>query len=170
MLRAATLSIVLSLAPFQCAHKPDPDMRREDTPGDALWGLAENFRAQHNEVAERQTLAYLVEKYPSSRYADVAKLQIDLNFAGMSRPPPSPQSHSYYPPARAFFRFACPCSECDGEFDLSASVASLAEMKQPSARTASGRLGCEGMHFRERATAAPCPMVLSWRLVLVRAD
>ncbi len=105
-----------------------------------------------------------------SRYADVAKLQIDLNFAGMSRPPPSPQSHSYYPPARAFFRFACPCSECDGEFDLSASVASLAEMKQPSARTASGRLGCEGMHFRERATAAPCPMVLSWRLVLVRAD
>jgi hypothetical protein len=105
-----------------------------------------------------------------SRYADVAKLQIDLNFAGMSRPPPSPQSHSYYPPARAFFRFACPCSECDGEFDLSANVASLAEMKQPSARTASGRLGCEGMHFRERATAAPCPMVLSWRLVLVRAD
>jgi len=105
-----------------------------------------------------------------SRYADVAKLQIDLNFAGMSRPPPSPQSHSYYPPARAFFRFACPCSECDGEFDLSASVAALAEMKQPSARTASGRQGCEGMHFRERATAAPCPMVLSWRLVLVRAD
>jgi hypothetical protein len=105
-----------------------------------------------------------------SRYADVAKLQIDLNFAGMSRPPPSPQSHSYYPPARAFFRFACPCSECDGEFDLSASVAGLAEMKQPSARTASGRLGCEGMHFRERATAAPCPMVLSWRLVLVRSD
>ena len=105
-----------------------------------------------------------------SRYADVAKLQIDLNFAGMSRPPPSPQSHSYYPPARAFFRFACPCSECDGEFDLSANVASLAELKQPSARTASGRLGCEGMHFRERATAAPCPMALSWRLVLVRAD
>jgi hypothetical protein len=105
-----------------------------------------------------------------SRYADVAKLQIDLNFAGMSRPPPSPQSHSYYPPARAFFRFACPCSECDGEFDLTSSVAGLAEVKQPSARTASGRLGCEGVHFRERATAAPCPMVLSWRLVLVRAD
>ena len=105
-----------------------------------------------------------------SRYADVAKLQIDLSFAGMSRPPPSPQSHSFYPPARAFFRFACPCSECDGEFDLSASVSGLAEVKQPSARTASGRLGCEGVHFRERATAAPCPMVLNWRLVMVRAD
>src|ERR1700688_163099 len=105
-----------------------------------------------------------------SRYAVVAKQQIDLNFAGMSRPPPLPQSHRYYPRARAFSRFACPCSECAGEFDLSASVAGLAEMKQPSARTASGRLGCGGMHFRERATPAPCPMVLSWRLVLVRAD
>lgn len=105
-----------------------------------------------------------------SRYANIAKLQIDLSFAGTSRPPPSPQSHSYFPPARAFFRFACPCSECDGEFDLSASVAELAEVKRPSARTASGRMSCEGVHFRERATANPCPMALSWRLVIVRSD
>ena len=74
-----------------------------------------------------------------SRYANIAKLQIDLSFAGTSRPPPSPQSHSFFPPARAFFRFACPCSECDGEFDLSASVAELSEVKRPSARTASGK-------------------------------
>jgi hypothetical protein len=104
------------------------------------------------------------------RYATIAKLQIDLTFAGTSRPAPSPQSHSYYPPARAFFRFACPCSECDGEFDLSAQVAELAEVKRPSARTASGRMHCEGVHFRERATAAPCPMTLNWRLVIVRSD
>jgi hypothetical protein len=65
-----------------------------------------------------------------ARYATIAKLQIDLSFLGSSRPPPSPQSHSYYPPARAFFRFACPCSECDGEFDLSGQVAELAEVKR----------------------------------------
>jgi hypothetical protein len=105
-----------------------------------------------------------------SRYANVAKLQIDLSFLGSSRPAPSPQSHSYFPPARAFFRFACPCSECDGEFDLSTSVAELAEVKRPAARTASGRMSCEGVHFRERPTAAPCPMVLNWRLVIVRSD
>jgi hypothetical protein len=104
------------------------------------------------------------------RYATIAKLQIDLSFAGTSRPVPSPQSHSFFPPARAFFRFACPCSECDGEFDLSANVAELAEVKRPSARTASGRMNCEGVHFRERASAAPCPMVLNWRLVIVRSD
>lgn len=104
------------------------------------------------------------------RYPSIAKLQIDLSFAGASRPPLSPQSHCFFPPARAFFRFACPCSECDGEFDLTANVAELAELKRPSARTASGRMSCEGVHFRERATAAPCPMALNWRLVIVRSD
>jgi len=105
-----------------------------------------------------------------ARYAAIGKLQIDLSFSDSSRPPPSPQSHSYYPPARAFFRFACPCSECDGEFDLSGHVDELAEVKRPSARTTSGRMSCEGVHFRERASAAPCPMVLNWRLVIVRSD
>jgi len=105
-----------------------------------------------------------------SRYATIGKLQIDLAFAGTTRPVPSAQSHSFYPPARAFFRFACPCSECDGEFDLSGNVDELAELKRPSARTAAGRVACEGVHFRERASAAPCPMVLNWRVVIVRAD
>lgn len=105
-----------------------------------------------------------------SRFANIAKLQIDLTFLGLTNPPPSPQSHCFFPPARAFFRFACPCSECDGEFDLSASVAELAEVKRPSARTTSGRMSCEGVHFRERTTAAPCPMALSWRLVIARSD
>jgi len=105
-----------------------------------------------------------------SRYATIGKLQIDLGFTGSRQPPPSPQSHSYYPPARAFFRFACPCSECDGEFDLSGQVDELAQVKRPSARTASGRMSCAGVHFRERATATPCPMALNWRLVIVRND
>ncbi|WP_394820933.1 tol-pal system YbgF family protein [Pendulispora albinea] len=79
MLRAALLSVTLSsfaLAPFQCAHKPDPNLRREDTAGDALWALAENFRARHNDLAARETLAYLVEKYPSSRYTSAAKEEL----------------------------------------------------------------------------------------------
>lgn len=78
MVRAAAFSLALSfgIAPFQCAHKPDPNMRREDTAGDALWALAENFGARHNEQAQRETLAYLVEKYPSSRYTAAAKEEL----------------------------------------------------------------------------------------------
>ena len=38
-----------------------------------------------------------------SRYATIGKLQIDLTFAGTSRPVPSPQSHSFFPRrARSF--------------------------------------------------------------------
>ena len=72
----AGVSLSFALAPFQCAHKPDPNLRREDTAGDALWALAENFRDNHNEQAARDTLAYLVEKYPSSRYTSAAKEEL----------------------------------------------------------------------------------------------
>ena len=78
MVRAALLASVLSVAfaPFQCAHTPDPNERREDSPGDALWELAQDFRAHHDEAAARGTLTYLVEKYPSSRYAPAAREQL----------------------------------------------------------------------------------------------
>lgn len=75
MVRALLLAGALSfsLAPFQCAHSPDPNERREDSPGDALWELAQDFHAHHDEAASRGTLTYLVEKYPSSRYAPAAR-------------------------------------------------------------------------------------------------
>jgi outer membrane protein assembly factor BamD (BamD/ComL family) len=79
MWRAAlglTMGASLSLAPFQCSRDPDPNMRREDTAGDALWALAQDFRAKHNEQAARDTLNYLVLKYPSSRYAPAAKEEL----------------------------------------------------------------------------------------------
>ena len=71
------LGLALStLAPFQCAHTPDPDDRREDTAGDALWGLAEEFRAHQNEQASRDTLQYLVARYPSNRHAPEARAKL----------------------------------------------------------------------------------------------
>ena len=70
---SAFAALAISLAPFQCAHDPDPSARREDTVGDALWGLARDFHARHEDASERETLAYLAEKYPSSRYAAAAR-------------------------------------------------------------------------------------------------
>lgn len=76
-LHAATLAAgaLLSLgnAPLQCAKKPDPDLRVEDTAGDALWDLAEDFRAKGNAPAAQETLRFLVERYPSNRHADAAR-------------------------------------------------------------------------------------------------
>lgn len=67
---ALLLAAALALgAPFQCASDPDPDRAMEDSAPRALWDLSERFREQGNAEARRETLEWLVERYPSSRYA-----------------------------------------------------------------------------------------------------
>jgi hypothetical protein len=69
----ALASSLTSLAPVQCAHDPDPTLRREDTAGDALWNLAQRFEAEHDVKAARETLQYLVDTYPGNRHVGEAK-------------------------------------------------------------------------------------------------
>ena len=78
-LLATGFAAAIGAAPVQCAHKPDPDLRREDAPDDALWGLAADFRAKGNEAAAKETLRYLVEKYPTSRHAEAARSELGLS-------------------------------------------------------------------------------------------
>ncbi|MEO8796909.1 MAG: hypothetical protein ABI551_03415 [Polyangiaceae bacterium] len=61
---------------MQCAHDPDPNLRSEDTAGDALWSMGQRFEAEHEEKAARETYAYLVDQYPSSRHAEAARAAI----------------------------------------------------------------------------------------------
>jgi hypothetical protein len=69
-------------APMQCTHEPDPSLRIEDTAGDGLWGLAQDFRARHEDAAARETLRYLAERYPSSRHAAEARAELGALGAG----------------------------------------------------------------------------------------
>jgi outer membrane protein assembly factor BamD (BamD/ComL family) len=71
--RLFAVALLVSAAPFQCGHERDPSLRWDETPGDALWQLAQRFREAHDESAARQTLEYLVERYPSSRWAPAAR-------------------------------------------------------------------------------------------------
>jgi hypothetical protein len=75
---AASLAIVLALegAPLQCSRSPDPELRREDSAGDALWDLAQDFDKRGNHTAARDTLRFLVERYPSNRHAPAAREQL----------------------------------------------------------------------------------------------
>lgn len=70
---AATLAFTVGfgVAPFQCGHgrTQDGSSYREDRADDALWALAERFRAQGNEGAAQDTLKFLLERYPASRHA-----------------------------------------------------------------------------------------------------
>lgn len=72
---ATTLVLAISsgLAPFQCASRTDPEHAVEEEPGEALYGLAEQFHRKGDERARLDTLRYLMQKYPTSRFALMAK-------------------------------------------------------------------------------------------------
>jgi hypothetical protein len=78
VLATGVLAGMLGNAPMQCSRSPDPDMRREDTAGDALWDLAEDFKAKGNDEARKQTLRFLVEKYPSNRHVPAAREELGI--------------------------------------------------------------------------------------------
>jgi hypothetical protein len=73
LLLAATLS-----APLQCARRPGPDVRTEDDPAEVLSTLAERFKTQGNAAARTETLRYLVSRYPESRFAQAARLELGV--------------------------------------------------------------------------------------------
>lgn len=74
-LKALTVScaVLSSGAPLQCSREPPPETRRYETPPDALYDLAGRFKKEGNDRAYRETLRYLAERYPNSRFAMRAK-------------------------------------------------------------------------------------------------
>jgi hypothetical protein len=114
-------------------------------------------------MTERTRSAPLRDVFP-----DVDQLRIELVFNDASAYTPSPQLHTLYPAASAFFRFACPCADCDGDFDLTEAVASLIESTAGRRRidaSSSGRMHCQGVRLRDSAGQKECLMQLSFRLV-----
>jgi outer membrane protein assembly factor BamD (BamD/ComL family) len=74
---AAPLLLVAALhAPFQCARRPPPDQRMEDDPAEVLYTLADKFKSEGNAAARVETLRFLVARYPTSRFAEAAKLDL----------------------------------------------------------------------------------------------
>ena len=60
-------------APIQCSGEPEPELRRYETPGEALYGVATELKAKGNDAGWRTTLEYLIRRYPNSRFAERAK-------------------------------------------------------------------------------------------------
>jgi len=74
--RALALAALLALAPIQCGSGPREHPEYEDDPAEAVWELSERFAAEGDEDARRRTLEYLIERYPSSRFAERARVQL----------------------------------------------------------------------------------------------
>ena len=126
-----------------------------------------NSAAQRRELllSERNRSAALRRAFP-----DVGQLRIDLTFSDLSNHTPSPQRHTLYPAAPAFFRFACPCADCDADFDLMPVVAKLLDGASGRKRAASGQMSCHGVRLRDRVGSAACSMQLKFQLVAAPAD
>ena len=60
-------------APLQCARTSDPNLRMEEDPSQVLYDLADAFHKKNDEHARAETLRFLIAKYPSSRYAEMAR-------------------------------------------------------------------------------------------------
>ena len=102
-------------------------------------------------------------------FPGIEQLRIELLFHDPEThlPPPSPQLRTLYSAAPAFFRFACPCTDCDGNFDLTDAVTTLITNSEGRSRSASfaGQLSCHGVRFRDQAAyRRSCSMQLSFQL------
>jgi hypothetical protein len=73
---AGALVASLGNAPLQCGHGSDSGVH-EDSAGDALYALAQDFHAKGNEDASKQTLRYLVDHYPSNRHVPAARAELE---------------------------------------------------------------------------------------------
>lgn len=80
-----------------------------------------------------------------ARYPKLTALQVEFDFSDQSEFLPSPQVTVFHPPAPAYFCFACPYSDCDGEFNLTEAVDLAVRSRGEPAR---GQVQCAGTRHR----------------------
>ncbi len=117
---------------------------------------------------ERLKIEHLRAPAVSQCFPGVQQLRIELVFSDpeASAPPPSPQLHTLFIAAPAFFRFSCPCADCDGEFDLTDAVTTLVAGLERRKQRASGQQACHGVRFRGHGGhQIDCSMQLTFQLL-----
>jgi len=71
--------------------------------------------------------------------------------------------HMLYPPARAFFEYRCPYSDCDGQFDLDGAVrAAVAD----ATHRVQGVLECQGSRGQEHISRRACLLQLVYEVTV----
>ncbi len=115
-------------------------------------------------MSEHLRAAALSKVFPE---IEQLRIQLVFNDPNARSQPPSPQLRTLYSAAPAFFRFACPCADCDGDFDLTDVVTTLISSGAGRARASSidGHLSCHGVRFRDHPVhQTRCQMQLSFQL------
>jgi len=113
--------------------------------------------AGRNAVRERQRRDRLAAPTLRVRFPQLGSLQLDFDFSDRTEFLPSPQVTVFHPPARAYFCFACPYSDCDGEFNLTSTIDSAVNARE--ART-EGQVRCAG----NRHGGTTCTLCLEYSI------
>lgn len=103
-------------------------------------------------------------------FPEIHQLRIELLFSDPKThfPQPSSQLRTLFAAAPAFFRFSCPCADCDGDFDLTDAVTAMitGPTERQRATSITGHLSCQGVRFRDHAVLRSCcPMQLNFQLL-----
>ncbi len=116
-------------------------------------------------VKERARAVPLRQAFPQ-----IEQLRIELSFSDARGRAHSPQVHTLYPAARAFFRFACTCNDCDGDYDLANAVAALLKSTTRGTRVALGTLVCDGVRRDLPRDGSTCSIRIDYQLTSVAAN
>lgn len=108
-------------------------------------------------VSERQRRDRAAAPVLRTRYPDLLSLKLDFEFDDQTAFLPSPLVTVIHPPARAYFCFACPYSDCDGEFNLTSAVAQMVGARET---VVEDKMRCSGT----RRGGVPCTLCLEYTL------
>jgi len=108
-------------------------------------------------MRERQRRGRTATPQIRARYPSLDSLQVEFEFSDLGKFVPSSQITVFHPSAPAFFCFACPFGDCDGEFDLTNAIDLTARSGQSQA---SGEVCCVGTRHR----AAACTLRLEYSI------
>lgn len=70
-------SILLGAAPVQCGDPEPVRYARRDDASEVVWRLGLRLRERGHAAAALDTFRYLVERYPSSRWAARARAELE---------------------------------------------------------------------------------------------
>jgi hypothetical protein len=100
-------------------------------------------------------------------YPQLAELRIEFDFEDGTTRAPSALAFAFFPAARGFFRYACPCHTCSGEFDLTQQVFELANRNGGAKRSGRLNLACTGQRLQATDAGETCPINARVRLSAV---
>lgn len=113
-------------------------------------------------VRERQRRDRAAAPLLRTRYPQLGSVQLDFEFSDRTEFLPSPQVTVFHPPARAYFCFACPYSDCDGEFNLADAVDVAVSSQEAHG---DGQVRCAG----KRNGGTVCTLCLEYSISAHRA-